>query len=437
MKRLTATTVRGLITGAGLGGLLIPGLALATNGYQLTGLGSHEKSLGGAVTAAPRSAMTAISNPAGIGRIGSRVDFSMEVFSPERSTDFRALGGEKVTSDTDTYIIPSLGWAAPITEDRRLWFGGGFFGTSGLGVDYAVTDVMPNGQLMNGHTQWDGYSSIFFAQMTPVLSLRVNDRLTVGAGPVLARQQVALKQRFHDMPVGPGMVMDTNFDLSKASSALGAGVSLGLIYDLGTRWRLGATYQSKIHFEDLRYNLAAGDIHGQDSNGEFVDGEAGTWRLGLDYPQQASVGLAWAANNTLTLSADVKWLNWSDTMDELTVKGPNGSRFALDPGWDDQWVFAAGAEWVVNPERLTLRAGVNYAESPLDDEDVATNLLLPAVVERHVALGGTVRMVNGWDLGFHLKHALKNKQTQDGGPFDGVSVEMDQWSAGLNIGYAF
>ena len=70
--------------------LFVPAIVQATNGYQLIGVGSYQKSLGGAVTANPGSAMTAITNPAGMIRIGKRADFSMEAFMPERSTDFAA-----------------------------------------------------------------------------------------------------------------------------------------------------------------------------------------------------------------------------------------------------------------------------------------------------------------------------------------------------------
>jgi len=44
--------------------------AYATNGYQLIGIGAYQKSLGGGVTAKPGSAMSAISNPAGMARVG-------------------------------------------------------------------------------------------------------------------------------------------------------------------------------------------------------------------------------------------------------------------------------------------------------------------------------------------------------------------------------
>jgi len=79
--------------------------AYATNGYQLIGIGSYQKSLAGAVTALPGSNMTAVTNPAGMIRIGHRADFSMEGFMPDRSTDFHAFGGK--TADSSDHVIAS------------------------------------------------------------------------------------------------------------------------------------------------------------------------------------------------------------------------------------------------------------------------------------------------------------------------------------------
>jgi len=91
--------------------LLFSTTAFATNGYQLIGIGSYQKSLAGAVTALPGSNMTAVTNPAGMMRIGNRADFSMEAFMPERSSDFTAFGGKKADSSSELYGIPAIGWS--------------------------------------------------------------------------------------------------------------------------------------------------------------------------------------------------------------------------------------------------------------------------------------------------------------------------------------
>ncbi len=47
---------------------------------------------------------------------------------------------------------------------------------------------------------------------------------------------------------------------------------------------------------------------------------AGTYTLDLDFPQQAAVGIAVHATQAFTVAADVKWINWSDTMDNPCCK---------------------------------------------------------------------------------------------------------------------
>ena len=146
--------------------LFFSSTTMATNGYQLIGVGSYQKSLAGAVTALPGSNMTAVTNPAGMIRIGHRADFSMEAFMPERSTDFSAFGGDVADSNSELYGIPAIGWNGPVGNRDDLVFGGGMYGTSGMGVDYSSTfmqaanpEATPN---PTPDMYWDGYSSIAF-----------------------------------------------------------------------------------------------------------------------------------------------------------------------------------------------------------------------------------------------------------------------------------
>jgi long-chain fatty acid transport protein len=113
----------------------LTGTAMATNGYQLIGVGQIQKSMGGAVTAAPMDAMTAITNPAGMARIGNRADFSIEAFMPKRSVDLTGptLGGGEEAGGSELYGIPSIGLTAPAFNRDDVYFGGGMYGTSGLG----------------------------------------------------------------------------------------------------------------------------------------------------------------------------------------------------------------------------------------------------------------------------------------------------------------
>jgi long-chain fatty acid transport protein len=407
--------------------LLLPGAALATNGYQLIGVGSYQKSLGGAVTANPGSAMTAITNPAGMIRIDKRADFSMEAFMPDRSVDFTALGGERRDSDSDLYGVPAIGWTAPAGGRSDLYFGGGMYGTSGLGVDYGETLMMPAGASFTGNDLiWSGYSNIAFWQMAPTLAWDPNEKLSLGVALNIDLQQVSFEQRIRDDVTGARF----NFDLGRSANAFGYGLSFGLLYDIGDAVTLGATYKSKQRFADLEYNLGQGDIDLTLLGGPVYPG--GRYILDLDFPQQAAIGIAFRPGERWTLSADLKWIEWSDTMNELSVEGPDGFDFAMDPGWDDQTVIALGVAFKAT-ENLDLRAGFNYAESPIDETNAANNLILPGIVEEHYTFGLEYRFEH-WDLGFHYMYAPANTITAVNG-FPGTQISLKEQSVGINLGY--
>lgn len=414
-------------------GLAATGVAQATNGYQLIGIGAYQKSLGGAITANPGSAMTAITNPAGMARIGKRADFSMEAFMPERSVDFTALGGDVGKSSVDLYGIPAIGWTAPVNGRDDLWFGGGMYGTSGMGVDYAQTQVMPG-------LFFDGYSNVMLWQMAPTLAWQVDEHLTLGASLNINYQSVAFKQRVmgDTMGDGQGDLLMQNFDLSRSSSAFGIGVSFGLLFDVNDRLTLGAAYKSKQVFGDHEYNLAQGDIGETDEFGVYQGLPAGTYKLGLDFPQQLALGLAYRATPSVTVSADVKWINWSDTMDKLSVTGPGGISVPMDPGWDDQSVYALGVDWAVN-NRLNLRAGFNYGKSPIGNEDVSRNLILPAVVETHYTFGAGYDLDGHWELAFHYMYVPEKtfQAPSDDPMLPGSRISLSEQSFGVNLGYRF
>ncbi|HKJ76614.1 MAG TPA: outer membrane protein transport protein [Gammaproteobacteria bacterium] len=438
--------------------LAAPATALATNGYQLIGVGAYQKGMGGAVTSNPGSAMTAITNPAGMAAVGPRADFSMEAFMPDRSWDFSDYNGTggKEDSEVSMYGVPALGWTAPTSDGSDMYFGGGMYGTSGMGVDYAKT-TFANGTPF-GDVDLDGYSQIQFWQMAPTLAWSVNEKLKVGAALNIDYQSVGFQQRMDASGVG-GRFM--NFNLNRQASAFGYGLTFGMLYDVNDMVTVGASYKSKQNFQDLEYQLRAGDIQNfPDGNGGLVDSQDGTYKMDLDYPQQLAAGITVRPNDRLNVSFDVKWIEWSDTMNELTIDGdfntgnPMGpspgattENAVLEPGWDDQVVYAIGMNYAAT-DALTLRAGYNYSESPIESEDVFSNLVLPAVTESHLTLGGTYEINNRWDFSFAFMKAFNNDvKGKDDIPtaYDNLGfgsdsrtkIELEEESYSFNIGYRF
>lgn len=415
----------------------------ATNGYQLTGIGAYQKSLGGAVTAKPGSAMTAITNPAGMAKIGNRADFSLEMFMPERYVDFTAIGGEKNNSKSENYGVPALGWTAPVEEGSDIYFGGGIYGTSGMGTDYPETQFAAPGVLGPDAVYFEGYSSIQFWQMAPTIAWKHDDKLTLGVSLNIDYQSVAFKQAFRaDTDAsGSGDQLATNFDLSRTAQAFGLGLSLGALYDVNDKLTVGASYKSKQNFSDLEYQLSEGAI--MDFTGQMmiqgcdVPGgkicPSGTYSMSLDFPAMYAVGLAYDMNDKLSLSFDIKLIEWSSTISQLTIKGPNGERIILPAGWEDQTIFALGAEYFVN-EKFTLRAGYNHADMPFDEAYTDSNYILPAVTQSHIAFGGDYKINKHWGIGFHGSKAHDETLVS---PNTGSKIGLGITTFGINLGYTF
>ncbi|MBI5137494.1 MAG: TonB-dependent receptor [Nitrospirae bacterium] len=409
-----------------------------------------QKSMGGAVTAAPMDTMTAISNPAGMARVGNRADFSMEAFMPKRSVDFSAWGGAREEGGSELYGVPSVGWVANAFGRDDVVFGGGMFATSGLGVDYgevllmpgAALDGMSPGSAPHEDVTFDGHSAIEFWKMAPTVAWNVDERLSVGAALNVDYQSLTIRQKFGNMPFGTGPLsqMDVNFDLGRPTSQLGYGASVGTLYDLTGMVTLGASYTTKQRFGDAQFRVGSGDVAVY--NGAM--GLPGKYKMDMDYPQQAAVGIAVQPNDRLLVDLDVKWIDWSATHGSVTLTGPansfdtNGDAVGdsnttqLPFGWKDQTVYALGVQWTAT-DTLTLRAGYNYAKAPIDQADVMNNLVFPALVERHVTVGFDQQLGDHWGVGATFMKAYNKRFTGSGDVPVGFQTPNTPFTADSNF----
>jgi long-chain fatty acid transport protein len=423
--------------------LFVSSAAFATNGYQLIAVGSYQKGMAGATTAAPYDAMSALTNPAGMALIGNRADFNMEMFNPNRRLDLTSFpgGGGATNGGSQLYGVPAIGWTAPAFDRSDVYFGGGMYGTSGLGVDY---DVISAG----GFGQADIYTAIQFWKMAPTVAARLTDRFAVGIALNADYQSVIIQEAF------TGGAMDVKLDLSRSPGTFGIGTTVGAIYKLTDRVNLGASYSSPQYFQDTEYRLPANAIENFPQGGDIAsNASSGRFDLDLDYPQQWAVGVAARPIDPWLISFDVKWINWAATHDSVKLRGtftlngttPAGS-IGLPFGWDNQWVFAVGTQYRLT-DAFAVRAGFNHAKAPINEADVFNNLAFPAVVENHLTLGATYRFGDHWEMSGAYKKALRAELTGKddvptafqplAGTDSGAKIAMDQHSFGLQISYRF
>jgi len=398
---------------------------LATNGLNVIGFGGESVAMGGADLAVARDTTALNTNPAGLAQIGQRrVDF---YGSAAYTIDVHHRDAQGHTEEVDKKLFfgGDAGCAVPVAGGR-VALGIGIFGQGGAGIvydDFAAPSGM-RGELSNEYG---------VARITPGAALRVNDALFLGASAVITYAQN--KQRFFPDtslfdPADPAHAFfGTQLD---DMEAVDAGFKVGAMLRLGTRVTVGVAYTSQVDLE-----LDGGELVSNQTAAGF--GKV-TYRdvtlSGASQPQELGVGVALQASETLLVSAELTWLDWSRAAkrSRLRARDPDGPAatpiIAQDTplDWRDQYVVAFGLAYDLG-EHTILRAGYNYGRNPIPDETLSP--LLPNIAEHHLTVGAGHQLTDHWRIDAALEYQLPHEVTYTNPdlPFGADAQEHQEFAA--------
>ena len=412
-KLFSAALAAGLVFG-------ISNISKATNGYYVMATGAKSLGMAGAVVANPQDASTIIQNPAGIAFLkNTTFDVGGAIFSP-----IRKLNGHD--SDSKIYMIPSAGFAYnPMgcnCGTPHFVFGIGMYGISGMGVDFSNKNGL-------GGALTKAWSNMAMMEMSVGGAYRVNDKLSIGFAPVFVYESMGLEMNFDLSKMGMSGVYKLSMD---STNAYGIGFDAGVVYKVNDIIQLGLVYKSKRYMQKLKWNMTP--------DGFMVGDDEVKMRLNM--PRQVAFGINVRPIEPLRIEADVRWINYKDVMDEVDIDGmANQDKWNFH--WKNQWVFAVGTEYQAT-KALTLRAGFNYAKSPIKDEDLNANVIAPAIVETHVTVGASYEFTKNLELSVAYAHAFEHKQSRKNtnmmdqimyGPK--TEVKMHQDTLAFQLSYVF
>jgi len=144
----------------------------------------------------------------------------------------------------------------------------------------------------------------------------------------------------------------------------GVGYSLGLLYNLTPRTRLGLSYRSKVDHElsgKVKFDVPATARAILDAGGmtDFFVNTNGRARLTL--PEILTAGVYQELGEDFAVMASVAWTRWS-RFKELVVKFDSAQPDSVtEENWDDTLAYRLGVNYFLD-ERWTLRAGTAYDE---------------------------------------------------------------------------
>jgi long-chain fatty acid transport protein len=353
----------------------------ATDGYFMTGAGVQSKGMAGADTAWGNDPLSSMANPALGLQVGNVLGGNLEFFNPNRDA---TVGGVDFDSSNDLFLLPAFGYNRKLDAESAL--GVVFTANGGMNTTYEQTPG-PFGMSKTGVDLMQAFLGVNYARA-------VGQGITVGAMPVLALQRFEARGlgAFAPMSQSPGDITDNGHDWS-----VGGGLKLGALWDISPQVTAGASYQSRMWMSKL-----------SDYKGLFAEGGS------FDIPAQVRLGVAVHATPALTVLADYERIYYGSVAaiaNSGSNQAPLGSAGGPGFGWKDMDVYILGAEWQANP-RLAVRAGYSWNSRFTDGSEAMFNILAPAVIQEHLALGATYQLNDDWEIAGAFSHAFRN--TLDG-----------------------
>jgi len=326
--------------------------AFAVNGAQPGGYGIQNASMGGTSIALPLDAEAAANNPAGFGFLPSSWTASTQIFDGHSSSNY-VLPGNRLTNH-QTQVIPAGGFNWHLNSE---WAVGVSIADGGAGSDYGQAALPVPGAAV-------AKTTLRTAEVVPAAAWTPASNLSIGLGLNLALQQFEASGVIVPAPVPGGLAPVPTHG---TQSATGIGLRAGLLWRANDQWTVGVSAKTRSSMSKLS---------GYDQDLLAYSGGH------LDIPGEYGVGVAWQASSNLTLAADWLRILWGDIK---AMKDPNG--FA----WKNQPVVRVGAAWKLN-ELWTARVGFSHNSGQIDSSRTVQNLLVPAINDHAITLGGGFRL---------------------------------------------
>ncbi len=229
---------------------------------------------------------------------------------------------------------------------------------------YQINDMLwvglssnsPYGLVTDPRDNWAGQvysrsSKIFSLNVNPVVGIKINDWISVAAGPSLQYFDIRLKRAAAVTPGAPSVTLD--------GDDIGFGFTAGVTLTPFAGTTIGIGYRSQIDHE----------LEGT------ISSPAGRIPISSDLttPDQLTIGLSQMITPAFTVHAGFEWTNWS-VLETPLVVGPGGRVVTdLPLNYDDGFFYSLGFDYRLT-DQLTLRAGVAYEQSPIDTEIRSTRL---------------------------------------------------------------
>lgn len=289
----------------------------------------------------------------------------------------------------------------PLNDDMRL--------NLAVNAPYGmITQWAPSSPLSELAT----YTNLRVCYISPSLTYRVTDQLSLAAGPNVTIGVARFSQYINMSDRTGGMFPNNKAYLS--ADDIGLGGFLAAYFKFNDEWAFAGKYQSKVHMtfkgeSDYRYHTDKYTLPGYGPITHFIESDL---KGHIDMPASLALGIRNNSIERWTFLFDAVWTQWSsykdlnmsfDTYPGTTHKGKTDN----PRDWDDVWSYHLGAEYQLTPKWL-LRCGLEYDNSPANHRYISPEM---PDSDKWVAAVGVGYQDEHWgfDLSYGFTHFNKVK----------------------------
>lgn len=410
------------------------------NGLNLNGLGSRAQAMGGAFVGIANDFSAVFWNPAGAAGFRKEMFgfFATDLipsatyrFGPEISIP--EVSGIDAKTKTCHYLGGLAAYYKPLNS--RVVVGLGISTPSGLGTMWDGEDFVT----YMGGTAYDWSSRVGVFSISPLVAVKLNDFVSVGATLNVNYGTFSLK-----MPGGAEYIdypPETYVELGQYEENMngwGIGATFGVLLKPIDKLGIGLTVRTPLTVSfngkaSMSY-MSLYDLPGSSDLKRKI-----TWPLWI------AGGVSFRPVPRLLLSADVHWTQWSK-LDRITTEYLDTfwATFLASSGrgvrvldWSDKTQFRFGAELSLNPS-TALRAG--YYNDPAPGPLETLNVLLPSHTFNAFTVG-VGKTIGDLQLDFGLEYLAGNKRVTEWILFDESGMPgtygMNIVVPTISVGYKF
>lgn len=363
-------------------GLVLAAAPAFGAGFGIFEQGSKAMGMAGAFTAQADDPSALFHNPGGLAFQKER-DFAVGFtwITGEGTFDGAApFPGTGVSADQESLseFPPHLYWVEPI--NNKVTFG------LGINSPFGLTTEWPNSFVGRFVSKKAALRTI---DVNPTIAYQVTPNVGIAVGAIARFSDVELVQ--HVATLNPYTLTQADVGTLTLDSPFetGYGFSLGLLHKVNNSFSWGLSYRSKVSVDYSGDGKLTQNFTGTPFDPVVATvlpfGESIPVETGIDFPDQASLGLAFALTRNLLLETDFNWTGWSsfDTLkiDFTRDQLPDATR---PQKWDDVYNYRLGLRWNLASGNQ-MRFGYVYDETPQPEAGVSP--LLPDADRNGLTIG--------------------------------------------------